>query len=216
MELKLRGTNVISIELLTDEKNFNVDEIKRFLVEKRQLLKGARLVVSVENRILQREELERLIREIKEIKGITFCGFKTNVKENRELCISLGIPCDFSSLQLEKERERADNEEIKFVKKTLRSGDKLTSTGDLIIMGDVNPGAEVEAGGDVYVMGSVRGLIRGGIGKTEGEIRALFFNAPRLELCGKEFTFERNERFVNFRAKVKNGKIRIEHTKRGS
>jgi septum site-determining protein MinC len=76
-------------------------------------------------------------------------------------------------------------------------------------MGDVNPGAEVEAGGNVYVMGNLRGTVKAGIGKSSGEVRAFFFQAPRLELCGKELIFDRNEKYVNFRVKVKDGKIQL-------
>ncbi len=211
MEFKLRGTNVIGIELLTDRESFSIEAIKQFVSEKRQLLKGARFLIAVEDYPLKREDVEELLNFFSREDGITFCGFKTNLKENRELCISLGVPCDMSTLELEKSKERSKTEEIKLIKKTLRSGDKVTSTGDLVIMGDVNPGAEVEAGGDVFVLGSLRGFVRAGIGKGEGEIRALFFQAPRLELCGKEMEFERKESYINFRAKVKNGKIRLEH-----
>ncbi|WP_456342251.1 septum site-determining protein MinC [Thermovibrio sp.] len=215
MEFKLRGTNVIGIELLTNRDNFSVEGIKQFVSEKRQLLKGARFLILVEDYPLKREEVEELVNFFSKEEGITFCGFKTNLKENRELCVSLGVPCDISTLELEKSKERSPTEEVKLVKKTLRSGDKITSTGDLVIMGDVNPGAEVEAGGDVFVLGSLRGFVRAGIGKSEGEVRALYFEAPRLELCGKEMEFERKERFINFRAKVKSGKIKLEHLKRG-
>jgi len=215
MEFKLRGTNVLGIELLTDENNFSVEGIKQFISEKKQLLRGARFIVSVENYRLEREEIEELVAFLREETELTFCGFKTNLRENRELCVSLGIPCDISTLELEKVSERSSTEEVKLIKKTLRSGDKVTSTGDLVIMGDVNPGAEVEAGGNVFVLGNLRGFVRAGIGKSEGEVRALFFQAPRLELCGKELEFERKERFINFRAKVKNGKIKLEHLKRG-
>ena len=160
MEFKLRGTNVIGIELLTNRENFSVEGIEQFVSEKRQLLKGARFLISVEDYPLKREEVEELVNFFSKEEGITFCGFKTNLKENRELCVSLGVPCDISTLELEKSKERSPTEEVKLVKKTLRSGDKITSTGDLVIMGDVNPGAEVEAGGDVFVLGSLRGFVR--------------------------------------------------------
>ena len=212
-EFKLRGTNVIGIELIVGE-NFNLQKIKSFLKEKEQLLKGARFIISVENRELKEEELEELLEFLKGLSGITFCGFKTNVKANRELCIKFNVPCDL--LTEKSEGGRASTEEVKIVRKTLRSGEKVTSTGDLIIMGDVNPGAEVEAGGNVYVMGSVRGFVRAGIGKREGEVRAVYFEAPRLEICGKTAEFERKEHYINFRAKVKEGKLKIDHLKRGA
>jgi septum site-determining protein MinC len=216
MGFKLRGTNVIGIELLANSENFTVEKVKQFVSEKRQLLRGARFLISLEDYKLTKEELLELLSFFKGEESVNFCGLKTNLRENRELCISLGVPCDMSTLELEKERERSPSEEVKLVKRTLRSGDKVTSTGDLIIMGDVNPGAEVEAGGDVYIIGSLRGFVRAGIGKSEGEVRAFLFQAPRLELCGKELEFERGESFINFRAKVKSGKIKLEHYKRGA
>ncbi len=215
MGFKLRGTNLLGIELLTNSSNFSLEGIKAFVAEKKQLLRGVRFILSVEDYKLKKEEVEELLKYFYNEVGIIFCGFKTNLKENRELCISLGVPCDISTLNLEKEKDRSLAEEVGIVKKTLRSGDKITSTGDLIIMGDVNPGAEVEAGGDVFVFGSVRGFIRAGIGKTKGEVRSFYFEAPRLELCGREVEFERGEKFINFRAKVKDGEIKIEHLKRG-
>ncbi len=211
MDFKLRGTNVIAIELLTDSSNFDLNEIKRFIAEKRQLLKGSRFILSVEDRTLTSEEVEELINYFNTVEELTFCGIKTNVKENRELCIRLGVPCDLSTLEIEKFKERADNEEVKFFKKTLRSGDKITSTGDIVIMGDVNPGAEVEAGGNVYIMGNLMGFVRAGIGKSECEVRALYFQAPIIEVCGKQVPFERRESYVNFKLKVKDGKIKVEH-----
>ncbi len=211
MSYKLRGTNVIAIELLTDDSNFNLEDIKKFILEKRQLLKGSRFILSVENYKLSMEEVEDLCSYFVTLDGITFCGFKTNLRENRELCIRLGVPCDLSSMELEKIKERAETEEVKFIKKTLRSGDKITSTGDIVIMGDVNPGAEVEAGGNVYVMGNLMGFVRAGIGKSECEVRSLYFQAPLVEVCGRQVSFERNESYTNFKIAVKNGKIKIDY-----
>ena len=215
MNFKLRGTNVIGIEILTDNKSFDIDILKNFILEKRQLLRGSRFIISVEDRTLTKEEILELKQFLENVEELTFCGFKTNIKENREICISLGIPCDLSEMELEKEKERAETEEIKFIKRTLRSGDKVTSTGDLVILGDVNPGAEVEAGGNVYVMGSLRGTVKAGIGKSEAEIRALYFEAPRLEICNQEKIFDRKESYINFRARVKSGNLKIEFSKKG-
>jgi septum site-determining protein MinC len=207
MKFKLRGTNIIAIELLLNDENFNINEIKRFIQEEKQLLKGARIVLSVENKALSKDELAELVDFVSSVEELTFCGFKTNLKENRELCIALNIPCDLSSLTLEREAD------VKFVKRTLRSGDRVVFSGDIVVMADVNPGAEIEAGGNVYVMGNLRGIVKAGVGKTSGEIRAYFFQAPRLELCGKELTFDRDEKFFNFRAKVKGDEIKLESSK---
>jgi septum site-determining protein MinC len=50
---------------------------------------------------------------------------------------------------------------------TLRSGDHLEVEGSLLVLGDVNPGARVSAGGDVRVWGRLRGVAHAGAGGNE-------------------------------------------------
>lgn len=45
---------------------------------------------------------------------------------------------------------------------TLRSGQRIETPFSLIVIGDVNPGADIIAGGDVIVMGSLRGTAHAG------------------------------------------------------
>jgi septum site-determining protein MinC len=45
---------------------------------------------------------------------------------------------------------------------TIRSGQALQIKGSVVIVGDVNPGAEVVAKGDIVVMGSLRGTVHAG------------------------------------------------------
>ena len=45
---------------------------------------------------------------------------------------------------------------------TLRSGQALKSLGNLIVVGDVNPGAELVAVGNIIVMGILRGIVHAG------------------------------------------------------
>ena len=49
-------------------------------------------------------------------------------------------------------------------KGTLRSGQRLAHEGNVVIVGDVNPGAEVKASGDIVIMGTLRGLAHAGVG----------------------------------------------------
>lgn len=53
-------------------------------------------------------------------------------------------------------------EKAKFVNKTLRSGEEVVYEGDVIILGDVNPGAIVKAGGNIVVIGKLRGIAHAG------------------------------------------------------
>lgn len=48
------------------------------------------------------------------------------------------------------------------VHRTLRSGQRVLYDGTVVVVGDVNPGAEVVAGGDIIVLGACRGMARAG------------------------------------------------------
>ncbi len=55
-----------------------------------------------------------------------------------------------------------DDEKTKFYTKTVRSGQLLESEGNIVIVGDVNPGAELVAEGNIVVMGTVKGRVHAG------------------------------------------------------
>lgn len=55
-----------------------------------------------------------------------------------------------------------DTAEALFIRRTLRSGQVVQHHADIVVLGDVNPGAEIEAGGSVIVWGTVRGKIKAG------------------------------------------------------
>lgn len=52
--------------------------------------------------------------------------------------------------------------ETKFIKGSLRSGQKEEFQGNIVVIGDVNFGAEVIAGGSIIVVGTLRGLAHAG------------------------------------------------------
>lgn len=61
-----------------------------------------------------------------------------------------------------------------YIKRTLRSGQKAMYPGHIVLWGDLNPGAELEAEGDVVVLGVVRGRIHAGCaGNTEAQVWCL-------------------------------------------
>lgn len=52
----------------------------------------------------------------------------------------------------------------------LRAGFRGEYRGSVVVLGDVNPGAELIAAGDVIVMGALRGVVHAGAGGREGAI----------------------------------------------
>ena len=67
---------------------------------------------------------------------------------------------------------------------TLRSGRSVYHEGHVIIIGDVNPGAEIIAGGHVIVWGKLRGLVHAGAhGDSSAAICALALNPTQLRIA---------------------------------
>ena len=67
---------------------------------------------------------------------------------------------------------------------TLRSGDHLEAEGSLLLLGDVNPGASIRAGGHVLVWGRLRGTAHAGAeGDREARITALQLRPLQLRIA---------------------------------
>lgn len=76
------------------------------------------------------------------------------------------------------------NPQVLMMKQTLRSGQRVCHKGHLVIIGDVNPGAEIVADGDITVWGALRGMAHAGAsGNTQAEIRALKFEPIQLRIA---------------------------------
>jgi len=60
---------------------------------------------------------------------------------------------------------------------TLRSGQSISARGNIVVVGDVNPGAELVATGDILVWGRLRGIAHAG---AQGDEACAVF-ALRLE-----------------------------------
>ncbi len=56
-----------------------------------------------------------------------------------------------------------------FISKSLRNGEKLSYKGNVILLGDINPGSEIVATGNIVVMGSVKGMVHAG---AEGDLNS--------------------------------------------
>ena len=69
------------------------------------------------------------------------------------------------------------------IKNTCRSGEVVRYQGDVVVFGDVNPGAEIVAGGDIVVLGALRGMAHAGAdGNLKATILALNLESHRLQI----------------------------------
>lgn len=69
--------------------------------------------------------------------------------------------------------------------KTLRSGQRIEFEGNVLVLGDVNPGAEVIASGDIIVLGKLRGTAHAGAaGNQAAYIFAFQIHPVQLRIAG--------------------------------
>lgn len=97
---------------------------------------------------------------------------------------------------------------------TLRSGQSLRHQGPVVIIGDVNPGAEVIAGGDILVWGKLRGMVHAGaVGDNEAIVCALELSPTQLRI-GSHISIspdeKRSKRIQPEYASVVNGQIIVQ------
>ncbi|MBI3959556.1 MAG: hypothetical protein HY328_12175 [Chloroflexi bacterium] len=68
---------------------------------------------------------------------------------------------------------------------TLRSGQVFRHAGTVMVVGDVNPGAEVISGGDIFVWGKLRGIVHAGaMGNERAVVCAIDFEPIQLRIAG--------------------------------
>ncbi len=85
--------------------------------------------------------------------------------------------------ELRQHMKEAEKLPTLYIQRTLRSGQSLKSEGNIVIIGDVNPGAEIIAKGDITVWGVLGGIAQAGSdGNNYSRIRALKLNAIQLRI----------------------------------
>ena len=75
-------------------------------------------------------------------------------------------------------------EEAVFVQRTLRSGHTIRHPGHVVVLGDVNPGAEIIAGGHIIIWGRLRGTVHAGAaGNEDAFVCALDLSPTQLRIA---------------------------------
>ena len=71
-----------------------------------------------------------------------------------------------------------------FIRRTVRSGQAIHHPSHVVVLGDVNPGAEIVAGGDIIVWGVLRGMVHAGYpGNAEALVCSLLLAPVQLRIA---------------------------------
>lgn len=116
-------------------------------------------------RWLSEEQIERLTGLIEQKKNLSVTSVESDV-----------VP---------KERLLDDTGKLKLVRTIVRSGQTLFHDGDLLLVGDVNPGGTIASTGDIHVLGSLRGVAHAGTaGNEKAIIVASHMKPTQLRIAG--------------------------------
>jgi septum site-determining protein MinC len=125
---------------------------------------GARVTLDVGNQVLKTAELTQLRDQLSE-RGIMLWAILSTSPLTETTAQILGLATRITRPRPQEKTQAAkaaDDESAMLVHKTLRSGMRIEFAGHVIVFGDVNPGAEVIAGGSVIIWGRLRGVVHAG------------------------------------------------------
>ena len=185
MELILKNLVSESIKRISF-KDF--DTFHNLIDQLNQISKPAQAILITINESIQAHELLKLKISLQSL-NIKITNLYT---DSREILLS-GKSLKINSILLnEKDLKnkffRPPVKEFKnvFHKGTVRSGTRISSNGDLFVIGDVNPGGIVSAKNNVYVWGKLLGIaFAGEDGDKNALIASLYLNPLQLRICDK-------------------------------
>lgn len=138
------------------------------LSEAPAFFRGAALTVDTSRRNLrvsERVQLENLLAHyqmsVRSLEQVTEV-----IKEARTITLPLEEPPEQLN-ELQVQRDPRESEDTLFLKRTIRSGQAIHHKSNVVVLGDVNPGAEIVAGGDIIVWGVLRGMVHAGYPDNE-------------------------------------------------
>ncbi len=173
--------NEIIIKLNDEaEQTEIITTLTKKLTELKKLYKDDKTPITVTGKILKNKEMDEIQELIKS---------KIEVEIDFDMPKSLGL----HSIKKAFEKEIAVSE-TKFHRGSLRSGQKMEAEGSLVIIGDVNSGAEVIASDNIIVLGALRGLAHAGAkGNKQAIIAAGLVDTVQIRIANVVKEIDRDE-----------------------
>lgn len=169
--------NQDGVYILIKEGNFQEikEQLESNLKKAGSFFEGAK-VISVKGKKLSEEEKE----ELKNIITNKY-GIDVNIDEDSDSFDEETEKVESLQLQF---FEGIDEGYTKFVRATIRSGQTVESEGNLVVIGDVNPGGVVMAKGNIVILGALRGIAHAGSdGNREAIVAAFYLQPTQLRIA---------------------------------
>ncbi len=166
--------------------------LMRTIDERAGFLNGARVALEVGRHVLHVREMSSLRDRLSD-KGITLWAVLSTSLITEQTAQVLGLATRISTPKPERTIRPIDpnlpGESALLVQKTVRSGLKISHSGHVVVIGDVNPGGEVYASGNVVVWGRLKGMVHAGMeGDEKAYVCALELAPTGLRIAGYTLT----------------------------
>ena len=154
--------NLVIIKINKEAKYEDIIlQMRRKVLQLEKIYKEEKTPIMITGKVLKNKEINEIEKIIKE---------KLNVKVDFDMPKELGL----SNIKKAFTQE-VSTSETTFHRGSIRSGQKIEDEGSIVIIGDVNSGAEVIAADNIVVLGALRGLAHAG---AKG-------NAKAIVACGR-------------------------------
>ena len=195
----IQKQNQITIKIYEQASNEEIiKDLKKKMDELKKMYGNEKIPILVTGKVLKNSEIE----EVQKI-----------IKETINVDVEIDSPKDMGLYSIKRTFENEiKKSDTMFYRGALRSGQKLEYEGSIVLMGDLNGGAEIIASENIAVVGAIRGVAHAGAkGNKKAVITGASIECPQLRIANvvKEIEKEDIEEKKTF-AYIDEDKIALE------
>lgn len=183
--------NLVVIKINPDAKIEDIiPQVRKKVTQLQKIYKGEKTTpIMVTGKVLKNKEID----EVEEI-----------IKSRLDVDVDFDMPKELGLHNIKRTFiQEVSVSEAKFHRGSLRSGQKIEEDGSIVIIGDVNSGAEVVAADNIVVLGNLRGLAHAGAkGNTKAIIAAGKLDTVQLRIANIVKEIDRDEEPMHRQAYV--------------
>ena len=155
-------------------------QIKRKVMQLKKIYKDETTPIMITGKVLKNKEMDQIENIIKDVLGVE---------------VDFDMPKELGLHNIKRTFiQEISTSETKFHRGSLRSGQRLEDEGSVVILGDVNSGAEVIAADNIVVLGALRGLAHAGAkGNTKAIIAAGKLDTVQIRIANIVKEIDRDE-----------------------
>ncbi|WP_165423600.1 septum site-determining protein MinC [Ktedonosporobacter rubrisoli] len=183
--IAIKGTRSGLLLTLEPETPFGelLDALAERLSEAPTFFRGASLTLDTSRRSLRVSEqiqLENLLAHYQ----MSVQPLEKVTEARRDAKKTITLPLESSPLTnpareiVRMQRDPRESDDTLFLRRTVRSGQAIHHHSNVVVLGDVNPGAEIVAGGDIVVWGVLRGMVHAGYPDHEDAVVCSLLLSP--------------------------------------